>query len=252
MEKKFRNFDIIVKDNYEDMSKVAADIIASQVNKKPSSVLGLATGSTPLGTYKWLIKKHKDEGVDFSKVAVFNLDEYHPIKSNNNQSYYYFMQQNLFTHININDDNTFIPNGESDDTSREASQYEELITAHGGIDLQFLGLGLNGHIGFNEPSKVFSKATNYAELTESTIKANARFFELEKDVPKNAITMGIGTIMQSRNILLVVSGDAKAEIIEKVIFGDIDPMIPGSILQMHPFVTVVLDKAAAANIIDKI
>lgn len=238
------NIKIFVEENYEAMSAKAAQIIKAQITAKPESVLGLATGGTPVSTYKELIRLHK-EGLDFSKITAFNLDEYCPIKKSDNQSYDYFMKENLFNHVNISEDQTNIPSGETTDHAKECDNYEAKIAAKGGIDLQLLGIGLNGHIGFNEPSEVFSSKTHYTALAESTIKANTRFFENEADVPKNAITTGIKTIMLAKKILLLASGENKAEIIRDALFGKITPQNPASALQLHHDVTVVLDKAAA-------
>ena len=249
MEKNYKNFRIIVADSYEDMGVLAADIITKQIISKPASVLGLATGSTPISTYKSLINLHKGGVVSFGDVSTFNLDEYHPIRKINNQSYAYYMNEKLFSHIDLLLQNAFIPNGETKDLSKECLEYEQRIADLGGIDLQILGLGNNGHIGFNEPADVFPNATHHVALDESTIKANARFFVDEADVPKHAITMGIGTIMQSKHILVLISGEAKADIAEKVIFGDITPKIPGSVLQLHQAVTVILDMEAGEKVL---
>jgi glucosamine-6-phosphate deaminase len=242
--KKNGNMSVIIAEDYDALSAAAADIIETQIRVKAESVLGMATGSTPVGTYKELVAKRPD----FSKVLCFNLDEYYPIKACNNQSYSYFMKQNLFNHVNINLNNVHIPSGEADDPVLECLRYEDMIRDAGGIDLQLLGLGLNGHIGFNEPDTFFPKTTHFAPLAESTIAANARFFDSADEVPKHAITMGIGTIFAAKHILLLISGKAKADIAEAVIQGDITPQVPGSVLQLHKAVTVILDREAAKNI----
>ena len=196
--------------DYEDMSKKAANIIASQVVLKPNCVLGLATGSTPIGAYKKLVEKYEQGDLDFSQVTTVNLDEYKGLPRENDQSYYYFMHDNLFDHVNVKPENTHLPDGTKEDSDEECARYEELIRTLGGQDLQLLGLGHNGHIGFNEPDAIFEKATHCVDLQESTIEANKRFFASADDVPRQAYTMGIGTIMQAKKILVVVSGEDKA------------------------------------------
>ncbi len=225
--------------NYEKMSRSAANIISAQVIIKPDCVLGLATGSSPIGTYNQLIKWYEKGDVDFSNVTSVNLDEYVGLDGSNSQSYRYFMDNNFFNHINIKKENTFVPNGCAVDLAEEGRRYDEHIEELGGIDLQLLGIGLDGHIGFNEPDDYFVKRTHVVDLHESTIKANSRFFENESDVPKQAITMGMISIMQSKKILLIASGSAKKEILDKAFFGPITPQIPASILQLHPDITVI-------------
>jgi glucosamine-6-phosphate deaminase len=249
IEKFFGNIKVIIADNYEEMSAAAGDIIAAQIKTKAASVLGLATGGTPVGTYKHLVGLHKAGNLDFSAVYAFNLDEYYPIAKANDQSYDYFMKDNLFNHVNIKPENLDIPSGEAADANAECLRYEHAIKDAGGIDLQLLGLGLNGHIGFNEPTTSFPKITNYVELEQSTIDANARYFESADDVPKHAITMGIGTIFAAKSILMVINGEHKADIAKAVITGPIDPKVQGSILQLHSNVTIVLDKPAAKHLI---
>ena len=239
---------IIRAKDYADMSRKAANIIAAQVILKPDCVLGLATGSTPIGTYKELIKGYENGDLDFSLVKTANLDEYRGLEKSNDQSYDYFMKANLFNHININFDNLNIPNGENPDADAECKRYEEVVKALGGQDLQLLGMGHNGHIGFNEPADEFVKETHCVDLQESTIQANKRFFEKVEDVPTQAYTMGINTIMQAKMILVIVSGADKAEIVKKAFFGPVTPQVPASILQMHPNVVVVVDEAAASLI----
>ena len=239
---------IIKTKDYVDMSRKAANIIAAQIIMKPDCVLGLATGSTPIGTYKELIKAYENGDLDFSLVKTANLDEYRGLEKTNDQSYDYFMKDNLFNHININFENLNIPNGEKPDAEEECARYEAVVKALGGQDLQLLGMGHNGHIGFNEPADEFPKVTHCVDLQESTIQANKRFFEKVEDVPTQAYTMGIGTIMQAKKILVVASGADKAEIVKKAFFGPITPQVPASILQLHPDVTVVVDEAAGSLI----
>lgn len=230
--------------DYQDMSRKAANIISAQIIMKPNCVLGLATGSSPAGTYKQLIEWYKKGDLDFSQVTSINLDEYKGLSPENDQSYRYFMNTNLFDHVNIDKSRTFVPNGLEEDSEKACSDYNQIITASGGIDLQLLGLGHNGHIGFNEPGAAFERETHCVDLTESTIEANKRFFASEEDVPRQAYTMGIKSIMQAKKILVIVSGADKAEILQKVLHGPITPSVPASILQMHNDVTIVADEAA--------
>ena len=234
--------------DYNDLSRKAANIISAQVILKPDCVLGLATGSTPIGTYKQLIEWYEKGDLDFSAAKSVNLDEYRGLTKDNDQSYYYFMYNNLFKHININMENTNVPDGTEPDSEKECSRYENVIEAYGGVDLQLLGLGHNGHIGFNEPDKDFPRTTHCVDLTQSTIEANKRFFASVDDVPKQAYTMGIGTIMKARKILLVVSGADKAQILHDVLCGPVTPEVPASILQLHSDVIVVADEAAMAKL----
>ena len=230
--------------DYKDMSRKAANIISAQVIMKPNCVLGLATGSTPIGTYDQLVEWYNKGDLDFSEVTTVNLDEYKGLPRTNDQSYYYFMHQHLFDRVNINPEQTNVPNGMESDAEKECARYEELIHSVGGVDLQLLGLGHNGHIGFNEPGAAFEKETHCVDLTQSTIDANKRFFASEADVPRQAYTMGIGTILQAKKILLVASGEDKAEAVKNTLFGPITPAVPASILQIHPDVTIVADEAA--------
>ena len=239
---------IIKAKDYDDLSRKAANIISAQVLLKPDCVLGLATGSTPIGTYKQLIEWYEKGDLDFSAAKSVNLDEYRGLTKDNDQSYYYFMYNNLFKHININMENTNVPDGTEPDSEKECSRYENVIEAYGGVDLQLLGLGHNGHIGFNEPDKDFPRTTHCVDLTQSTIEANKRFFASVDDVPKQAYTMGIGTIMKARKILLVVSGADKAHILHDVLCGPVTPEVPASILQLHSDVIVVADEAAMAKL----
>ena len=234
--------------DYEDMSKKAANIIASQVVLKPDCVLGLATGSTPIGAYKNLVEKYEQGDLDFSQVTTVNLDEYKGLPRENDQSYYYFMHDNLFDHVNVKPENTHLPDGTKEDANEECARYEELIRSLGGQDLQLLGLGHNGHIGFNEPDTVFEKTTHCVDLQGSSIEANKRFFASADDVPKQAYTMGIGTIMQAKKILVVVSGEDKADTVAKAFFGPVTPEVPASILQFHKDVILVADEAALSKV----
>ena len=233
--------------DYEDLSRKAANIISSEVILKPDCVLGLATGSTPIGTYKNLIKSYENGDLDFSAVTSVNLDEYKGLGPDHDQSYRYFMNHNLFDHINIDKARTFVPDGLEANSDRACQAYNDIIAGCGGIDLQLLGLGHNGHIGFNEPADEFEKETHCVDLTESTIEANKRFFATEADVPRQAYTMGIKTIMQARKVLVVVSGDDKADILAKVVNGPVTPAVPASILQMHNDVIIVADEAALSK-----
>lgn len=226
-------------DSYEKLSAIAANIIAAQVTLKPDCVLGLATGSSPLGTYDKLAEKYRAGELDFSAVTSVNLDEYVGLDGTHNQSYRYFMDNNLFCKINIDKNNTFVPNGCASDLKAEGEAYDEFIKKLGGIDLQLLGIGLDGHIGFNEPDNAFTKETHEVTLDESTIEANARFFASKSDVPTKAITMGMLSIMQARKILLIANGEKKKDILEKAFNGPITPFVPASILQLHPDVTVI-------------
>ena len=234
--------------DYDAMSRRAAAIIAAQVVSKPDCVLGLATGSTPIGAYKQLIAWHKQGDLSFAEVHSVNLDEYAGLAPTHDQSYRYFMQDNLFNHVDIVPENTNVPSGLSEDAAAECARYERVVAELGYADLQLLGLGRNGHIGFNEPCTDFPKATHLVDLTQSTIEANARFFASADDVPKQALTMGIGTIMRARKILIVASGADKADAVWKAVAGPITPEVPASILQLHPDVTLVADEAALSKL----
>ena len=229
----------ITVESYEKLSRQAANIISAQVILKPESVLGLATGSTPLGTYKQLIKWYRKGDIDFSRVTCVNLDEYIGLDGDNSQSYRYYMNKNFFEHINVDINRTFIPNGQAADLQKEGQEYDLRIARLGGIDLQLLGIGLDGHIGFNEPDNYFVKSTHVVDLHKSTVKANSRFFENEDQVPKQAITMGMISIMQAKKILLIASSKQKYDILQKAFYGPITPKIPASILQIHPDITVI-------------
>ncbi len=232
----------IVVNTYDELSNKAADLIAAQILVKPHCVLGLATGSSPVGTYKRLIADNAAGKIDFSTVTSVNLDEYVGLDGSNDQSYRYFMNDNLFNHVNIDKAKTFVPNGCAADLAAEGEAYDAMIRELGGIDLQLLGIGLDGHIGFNEPDDFFTGPTHEVKLDESTIEANARFFQSKEEVPTTAITMGMRSIMQAKKVLLIANGPAKKAIVEKAFFGPIDPKVPASILQLHPDVTVIFSE----------
>lgn len=235
-------------EDYAGMSRKAANIVSAQVIMKPDCVLGLATGSTPIGLYKQLVDWYNKGDLDFSEVRTVNLDEYKGLSRDNDQSYYYFMHKNLFDHVNIPVENTHLPDGMELDSEKECNRYSRLIQSMGGVDLQVLGIGHNGHIGFNEPGESFEKQVHCVNLTTSTIEANKRFFASAEDVPKQAYTMGIKTIMKAKKILIVASGEDKAEIVKKAFFGPITPQVPASVLQLHNDVTLVADEAALSMI----
>lgn len=230
----------IICKNYDEMSKAAAKIVEAQVILKPNSILGLATGSSPVGMYKELI----NSGVDFSEVVTYNLDEYYPISKDNDQSYDYFMRKNLFDHITVKEHN--IPNGMAENPEEECARYDKAIEEAGGIDLQVLGIGVNGHIGFNEPDDELPANTNKVTLTESTIEANSRFFESKDQVPTAALTLGIGGIMKAKRIVVLVSGKNKAPIVRELFKGNVTTKVPVSLLQLHPDATIVMDEDAAS------
>lgn len=236
--------------DYNEMSRKAANVISAQVIIKPDCVLGLATGSSPIGTYQQLVEWYKKGDLDFSQVRTANLDEYKGLTKDNDQSYYYFMYENLFKHVNIDMANTNIPDGTNPDSVAESARYDKVVADLGGVDLQLLGIGRNGHIGFNEPDDAFAKGTHCVDLQPSTIEANKRFFASADDVPKQAYTMGIGTIMSAKKILLVVSGSDKAQALYDSLRGPITPHVPGSILQLHKDVVVVADEAALSLFTD--
>lgn len=233
--------------DYQEMSRKAANILSAQVISKPDSVLGLATGSTPIGMYDQLVEWYNKGDVDFSEVKTVNLDEYKGLARDNDQSYYYFMHKHLFDRVNINPDNTNVPDGTQMDSEKECARYEKLIESMGGVDIQLLGIGRNGHIGFNEPDNCFAKTTHCVDLTESTIEANKRFFASADDVPRQAYTMGIGTIMKAKKILLIVNGEDKADALAKAVYGPVTPEVPASILQFHNDVVIVADQAALSK-----
>ncbi|HZG74164.1 MAG TPA: glucosamine-6-phosphate deaminase [Chondromyces sp.] len=235
---------IIKAENYTEMSQKAAGFILTRIKANPALTLGLATGGTPVGTYEELIEDHVQNGTSYSQAITFNLDEYIGLSAGHKNSYRQFMNEKLFNHIDIPLSQTHIPHGDAEDIEMECMSYEKLIERNGGIDLQLLGIGRNGHIGFNEPGTPFESATHIVDLAPSTIKANARFFSSPEEVPTQAITMGISTIMKSREILLLVSGEAKKEAMKKLMSGEISEKFPASILNQHPNVTVIIDQAA--------
>jgi len=246
---KIGNIQICIEKDYEAMSLRAADIFADHVAKNPNGAYGFATGSTPIGMYKALVEKYKNGNLDFSQITTFNLDEYYPINQDNDQSYRYFMGQNLFNHVNLDKSKINLLSGEAEDAMLECKAYDDKIRIAGGIALQILGIGTNGHIGFNEPDDYFSGKTGIVNLTENTINDNARFFENRDQVPCQALSMGIGSIMSAKEILLLASGTNKSHIVADMLLGHVTPQVPASILQFHQHVTVVLDAPAAENIL---
>ncbi len=237
--------------DYKDLSRKAANIISAQVILKRDSVLGLATGSSPVGVYEQLIDWYNKQDIDFSKCKTVNLDEYYGLAKENEQSYFYFMNDKFFKHININYDNIHIPNGLNTNEDEECEKYNKIIKDLGGIDLQLLGIGANGHIAFNEPGEAFEKETHCVDLKQETINSNKKFFKSGEEVPKKAYTLGIKNIMNAKKILLIATGQAKAEILYKALCGPVTPKVPASILQLHNDVTIVADKAALQVILDK-
>lgn len=235
---------VYVTKDYQELSEAAADIIVDLVEEKPGCVLGLATGTTPEGLYAEIVRRFEAEDIDFSRVATFNLDEYRGLSADHEQSYRHFMDEHLFSKINVRPENTHVPNGANPDAQGACDAYEASIMLAGGVDLQLLGLGHNGHIGFNEPCDEFSRETHCVDLTESTIEANSRLFDSADEVPRQAYTMGIGTIMAAKQILVVVSGEDKAQIVRDAFFGPVTPQVPASILQFHPNATAIVDEAA--------
>ena len=238
---------IIRAKDYKDMSRKAANIISAQVILKPDSVLGLATGSSPIGTYEQLVKWYEKGDLDFADVTTVNLDEYYGMKPENDQSYHYFMHDHFFAHVNIAPSRINLPTGMAPDEKKECARYDAVLRSVGDVDIQLLGIGRNGHIGFNEPDNCFAKGTHCVELTESTIEANKRFFASADDVPRQAYTMGVQTIMLARRIVLVVSGENKAETVREAFFGPVTPQVPASILQLHTDVSIVADEAALSK-----
>lgn len=236
---------LIITKNYEELSKKAADEMADIIKSNPKAILGLATGGSPMGMYKELIKMNKEGKVDFSNITTVNLDEYIGLSGDHPQSYRYFMNENLFNHINIDKNNTYVPNGLAKNIEEECKAYDARITELGGTDVQLLGIGNNGHIAFNEPDNELLSGTHLTKLTEDTIKANARFFESIDEVPTQALTMGLGGIMRSKKIIVIASGESKAEAVKAMVSGKISTNMPASMLQMHRNVTVIVDEAAA-------
>ena len=238
---------IIVCRDKAEMSAVAASMVEAQIKEKPETILGLATGSTPEGMYAILCQKYAEGALDFSKVKTFNLDEYYPIKKDNDQSYAYFMNKHLFSHINVPAKNIHIPNGECADPNAEGPAYDAMVAAEGGVDLQILGIGRNGHIAFNEPDEALIMGTHLTSLTESTIEANSRFFASKDDVPRHALTMGIGTIMTAKKIILMANGADKKEALSYLFNDKLSAAVPASLLKLHTDVTVICDEAACPD-----
>ena len=228
-----------VFETYAEMSKAAAKILADVIRAKPDSVLGLATGSSPIGTYDELARMHREEGLSFARCTTVNLDEYRGLAGTHPQSYRYFMNEHLFSRVDMRLDHTFVPNGTAPDAAAECAAYDARLESLGGSDIQLLGIGPDGHIGFNEPADVFTKATHLVDLAPSTVEANARFFDSAADVPRQALTMGMGGIMGARKILLVASGAAKKAVLDAAMNGPITPRLPASLLQLHKDVTVL-------------
>ncbi len=241
---------IYMTEDYQTMSRKAANILSAQIILKPTSVLGLATGSTPVGMYKQLVIWYEKGDLDFSAIKTVNLDEYVGLEPTHEQSYHHYMQENLFDHVNINPANTNVPDGLAADPQGECRWYNEVIHRLGGIDIQVLGMGHNGHIGFNEPGNAFELETHVVDLSERTIQANARFFDSMDDVPRQAMTMGIKSIMMAKKILLMVSGEDKADAVNRAFTGPVTPQMPASILQLHPYVTLVGDRAALSRLME--
>lgn len=235
---------VIVCDSYEEMSKEAAKIVAGQVYVKPDSILGLATGSTPVGMYEELVKLYSAKQIDFKDVKTFNLDEYYPISKENDQSYHYFMHDNLFNGINVAPENIHILNGEAKDPEKECENYDKMIDEAGGIDLQILGIGRNGHIAFNEPDDALVASTHVTGLTDDTIDANARFFASKDDVPTKALTMGIASILKSKKIIILANGASKRDAVRKLLDDEITTSIPATMLKVHKDVILICDKDA--------
>lgn len=235
---------VIVCENYEQMSKEGAKLFASQMILKPDSILGLATGSTPVGLYKNLIEMNKAGEIDFAPITSFNLDEYYPLSGDNDQSYRYFMNENLFNHVNINKENTFVPNGLSENPEEEGANYDAMIEKAGGVDIQLLGIGQNGHIGFNEPDENLITGTHLTDLTENTIQANSRFFNSIDEVPTKAITMGMASIMKAKKIVLLASGASKKAVVRELLNDHITTNVPATLLKLHPDVVLICDKEA--------
>lgn len=235
---------IIKVNDYQEMSEKASQFIIEKVKQNPKMVLGLATGGTPEGTYKRLIEDHETNGTSYDKISTFNLDEYVGLSGDHPQSYRHYMNERFFNHIDINKENTFVPRGNTVDAEAECEAYEAQMASLGGIDLQILGIGGNGHIGFNEPGTSFNSPTHIVDLAQSTKEANARYFSTIEEVPNQAITMGIASIMKSKEILLLISGESKREAYKQLIEGEIQENFPASILRKHPYVTIIADKAA--------
>lgn len=252
MKVKYNSITIFVTEDYETMSKKAANMVAGQMNLKTDSVLGLATGSTPEGMYKELVSMYKNNDIDFSDITTFNLDEYYQLPPDNDQSYAYFMNKHLFSHVNMRPECIHIPNGIASDLDAVCLGYDKAIEDHDNIDLQILGIGTNGHIGFNEPDVKFEAGTHLVQLDQETINANSRFFDSVDDVPREAISMGIRNIMHAKKIVLVANGPAKAEVLKEMIFGPVTPNVPASVVQLHNDATLILEKEAAKLVLEEL
>lgn len=241
---------LVIAENSETLASVAADLIQQAIRQKPDCVLGLATGATPIGTYQELIKRYNEREIDFSQVKTFNLDEYYGLRGDHPQSYYTFMHQNLFQHINVPNENIHIPSGVPENVVKYCKDFEQVISASGGIDVQLLGIGKNGHIGFNEPAEELQADTHLVRLSDETIEANSRFFTKKEEVPQYAITMGIGTIISAKKVILLAYGKEKEKIIQKLFQTGITTDLPASFLRLHPNVTVLVDREAGSLVKD--
>ena len=248
----YNSMNIFIKEDYEAMSKKAANMVAGQINLKPDSVIGLATGSTPEGMYKELVQLYNADSVDFSDVTTFNLDEYDQLPPENEQSYKYYMNKYLFDKVNMRPERVHVPNGVSPDVGEMCAKYDQLIESNGNMDLQILGIGNNGHIGFNEPDVKFEAGTHLVALDDETIEANARFFKSSDDVPKKAISMGIRNIMHAKKVVLIANGASKSLMLKEMLFGPVTPKVPASVLQLHNDVTIIIEKEAAVHVLEEL
>lgn len=242
------NLNVIRVKNYEEMSKTAARIVIDEVKSNPNTILGLATGGTPEGMYKEIVSDHKSSGTSFENITSFNLDEYVGLSGDNEASYRHYMDTHLFNHVNINKENTYVPFGVSEDLNLDCLNYEDRMKELGPINLQVLGIGGNGHIGFNEPGTSFDSTTHVVDLDQSTIEANARYFDSLDEVPKQAVSMGISTIMRSEKIILLASGESKLDAITALLKGEVSENLPASVLRKHPNVTIIVDESASPEL----
>ncbi len=252
MKIKYNSITIFITEDYETMSKKAANMVAGQMNLKTDSILGLATGSTPEGMYRELVSLYENGDIDFSDITSFNLDEYFKLSPENDQSYAFYMDKNLFSKVNVRKERVHIPSGIKDDVEGVCKEYDRQIEGHGNIDMQILGIGNNGHIGFNEPDVKFEAGTHLVQLDPETIEANSRFFETIEDVPKEAISMGIRNIMHAKKIVLIANGASKAEILKEMLFGPVTPNVPASVIQLHNDATLILEKEAAKFVLEEL
>lgn len=252
MKIKYNSITIFVTEDYESMSKKAANMVAGQMNLKTDSVLGLATGSTPEGMYKELVTLYKNNDIDFSDITSFNLDEYYQLSPENDQSYAYYMNKHLFSHVNMKEEAIHIPSGIAEDIDAVCADYDRMIEEKDNIDIQVLGIGTNGHIGFNEPDVKFEAGTHLVELDQETIEANSRFFDSVDDVPKKAISMGIRNIMHAKKLVLIANGPAKADVLCQMLFGPVTPNVPASVIQLHNDATIILEKEAATCVVSEL